>query len=170
MDKREEHYDKVKSILTSCKSRDHLKTAVKVINQFIKQYKVGEDDSQYDKLKQLLTLMKVKCRVGREEVLDEDLSASGKEFKTQAGLSGSPDLQKIKFEGEDKIEGGVADDTTPEELAKKHNVRLKDIVDEIKVGRKSLWIILKNFPITTRIKNMVLSLLKKVWKNLIKKE
>jgi hypothetical protein len=136
MDKREEHYEKVKSILTSCKSRDHLKTAVKVINQFIKQYKVGEDDSQYDKLKQLLTLMKVKCRVGREEVLDEDLSASGKEFKTQAGLSGSPDLQKIKFEGEDKIEGGVADDTTPEELSKKHNVRLKDIVDEIKVGKK----------------------------------
>lgn len=132
MDKREEHYDKVKSILTSCKSRDHLKTAVKVINQFIKQYKVGEDDSQYDKLKQ--SFIKVKCRVGREEVLDEDLSASGKEFKAVSSLI--PSLAGIKYESEDKIEGGVADDTTPEELSKKHNVRLKDIVDEIKVGKK----------------------------------
>ena len=136
MSKRQEHYDKVESILKSCKNILHLKTAVDIINQFTKQHRVGENDKEYIYLKQLLGLMKNKIKDSGDETIDEDLSPSGKEFKTQSGLSGSPELQKLKFEGEDKIEGGVADDMTPEDLAKKHNVRLKDIVDEIKVGKK----------------------------------
>jgi hypothetical protein len=206
MDKKQEHYEKVIAILTSCENRFHLKTAVKIINQFNKQYQIGEHDPEYIRLKQMLDLMKVKCGVKSsayndgEQLIDEEMSNIGKEFKVQAGLSGEPELQKLKFEQsaeelekirsqeivnklsdesridtkiptgqqvqgsgkhnspvvpqgtnttlkkgnaivssykpleEDKIKGGLADDKTIKDIAKKHNVKVGDIKKQIDMG------------------------------------
>jgi hypothetical protein len=135
MDKKELHFIKVKKILTSCENLEHLKTAVKIINQFNKQYRIGKDDPEYLELDKILYFMKKKCGIrDREERLEEEnLSTTGKEFKVQAGLSGEPELQKLKFE-QDKIEGGLADNKTPKDIAKKHNVKVDDIRNQIEKG------------------------------------
>ncbi len=133
MEKRKEHYDKLIRVIKSCKNRNHLKTAVKAANHFMEMYKVLETDIEYQTAKKLIGLMKVKCKVGNsEDHVTEDIS---KEFKVELGLSGVPELQSIKVESEE-IEGGVADDKTPKDLAKKHKRTLRDIADEINIGKE----------------------------------
>jgi len=64
--------------------------------------------------------------------LSEDITG---EFKLAAASSGVDALKNIKFEQEE-IEGGLADDKSVKDIAKKHNVNIKDIVDQIKKGTK----------------------------------
>tara|TARA_R100000951_G_C2637501_1_gene179784 strand:+ start:53 stop:1252 length:1200 start_codon:yes stop_codon:yes gene_type:complete len=64
--------------------------------------------------------------------LNEDITG---DFKLAAATSGVDALKNIKFEQEE-IEGGLADDKSVKDIAKKHNVNIKDIVDQIKKGTK----------------------------------
>jgi len=73
--------------------------------------------------------MRVKCK---PQNLGE-ISNIGKEFKRQAGVSGEPELQKLVFD-EDEQKGGEADNMSPEDLAKKHNVDIETIKKEIHIG------------------------------------
>jgi hypothetical protein len=61
---------------------------------------------------------------------DESFLASRNDWTNAASNAG---LKDIFFE--DEIVGGVADDKTPMDLAKKHKRTLRDIADEIKLGK-----------------------------------
>jgi hypothetical protein len=58
------------------------------------------------------------------------------EFKNAAATSGVDALKNIKFVEQEEIEGGLADDKSVKDIAKKHNVNIKDIVAQIKKGKE----------------------------------
>ncbi len=68
----------------------------------------------------------------KSDILKEDITG---EFKLAAATSGVDALKNIKFEQEE-IEGGLADDKSVKDIAKKHNVNIKDIVAQIEKGTK----------------------------------
>jgi hypothetical protein len=137
MDKKQEHYAKVKKILSSCQNRFHLKTAVKVINQFNQMYQIGEQDPEYVRLKQMLDLMKIKCGVksksynDEEQIIDEENTflADKSDWQREINVAGLTGVF-----AEDKIKGGLADDKTIKDIAKKHNVKVGDIRKQIEMG------------------------------------
>ena len=196
MEKREENFKKLIRVIKSCKNSDHLKTAVKASNYFMKMYEIGETDKQYQTAKTLVGLMKIKCKVGHSEkhiIEDESFGPSTNDWSNAANNAGLKDIffedegeeltpeemEKIRageiisqlsnkskvavsipagktvkgyatpggtgtntdlksakgvVEGEE-IVGGVADNKTPKDLAKKHKRTLRDIANEIKVGK-----------------------------------
>lgn len=117
-------YERTKEVILSCKNADQLRVAVRMYNQLNRMHALPED--KLDKLENLIGLMRIKCG---DDTLDEGMSNVGKEFRTAAASSGVPELQRIKFSETKKT-------LTNSELAKKHNVDLKDIKKEIKVGTK----------------------------------
>lgn len=120
-------YLKVRDVITSCNNVDQLRVGVKMFNLLNRKYDLDEKRSNI--LEQLIGLMRVKCK---PQNLGE-ISNIGKEFKRQAGVSGEPELQKLVFD-EDEQKGGEADNMSPEDLAKKHNVDIKTIKKEIHIG------------------------------------
>jgi hypothetical protein len=129
---RQSDYNRVRDVLISCENRDQLKAAVKMYNLLNRKYDLT--DKEVRKLENIVGLMRKKCLVPDEDSLRE-ISDIGQQFRTQAGLSGEPELNRIKFD-EDEVKGGLADNMTPEKLAKKHDVSVEDIKKEISVGTK----------------------------------
>ena len=76
--------------------------------------------------------MRKRLKFKKSDILKEDITG---EFKIAAATSGVDDLKNIKFEQEE-IEGGLADDKSVKDIAKKHNVNIKDIVAQIEKGTK----------------------------------
>ena len=72
--------------------------------------------------------MRKRLKFKKSDILKEDITG---EFKRAAVASRVDALKNIKFEQEE-IEGGLADDKSVKDIAKKHNVNIKDIVAQIK--------------------------------------
>ncbi len=124
-------YERTKKVILSCQNIEQLRVGVKMFNQLNKLHDLS--DKELDVLENLIGLMRIKCMGGEDDV-NEGKSQIGKEFHKAAQASGINDLRSIVFSEEEKVEGGKADDMTPEDLAEKHGVDLKDIEKEIEVG------------------------------------
>lgn len=123
-------YERTREVILSCKNMDQLKVGVKMFNQLNRIHDIPEKD--VEKLENLIGLMRIKCGV---EDITEEKSKIGQEFHKEVQKSGVQDLKNIAF-NEDEIKGGLSDDMTPESLAKKHKVSVKDIQREINIGSK----------------------------------
>ena len=126
-----EEYRKIIDTLKSCEDREQLKTAVNLVNLYIKKNQIKSDSVEYDTISKILDLVKIKCGVKRNKI-EEDITG---EFKLAAATSGVDALKNIKFEQEE-IEGGLADDKSVKDIADKHSVNIKDIVAQIKKGKE----------------------------------
>ena len=127
-EKMEADYGKTREVILSCKNMDQLKVGVRMFNHLNRMHELPEKD--LNKLENLIGLMRMKCN-GDE--VSEGMSNIGKEFRKYAGQAG---LNNIVFSEEEKFKGGEGDNMTPEDLAKKHNVDVKDIKKEIGIGTK----------------------------------
>lgn len=117
-------YERTKNVILSCKNLEQLKVAVKMYNQLNRMHSLSDD--KLDKLENLIGLMRIKFGV---EMVDENISAMGNEFKKETSKSGLPDLTKIRFNESTKK-------LTEKEIAKKHNSELEKIKKEISIGTK----------------------------------
>ena len=124
-------YERTREVILSCQNMDQLKVGIKMYNQLNKLHELPERD--LDKLENLIGLMKIKCNGGD---INEERSSIGNEFHKAAQMSGVQDLKSIVFSEEEEFKGGEADEMTPLDLAEKHNVDIKKIENEIKVGTK----------------------------------
>lgn len=121
-DKSKSDYEKTKDVIMSCKTPEQLKVGVRMYNQLNKMHSLSESD--LDKLENLIGLMRIKCGLESIEESTTDIDKTSKNHTTTGGIT---ELSKIKFSEDEK---------TPETIAKKHNVSVKDIEKEIKVGTK----------------------------------
>ena len=125
-EKMEADYGKTRDVILSCGNWEQLKVGVRMFNQLNILHDLPEKD--LNKLENLIGLMRMKCN-GDE--VSEDTSNIGKEFRKYAGQAG---LNNIVFSEEEQFVGGEADNMTPEDLAKKHDVDIKDIKKEMGIG------------------------------------
>jgi hypothetical protein len=124
-------YERTREVILSCQNMDQLKVGIKMYNQLNKLHELPERD--LDKLENLIGLMRIKCNGGD---IKEERSPIGNEFHKAAQMSGVQDLKNIVFSEEEEIKGGKADKMSPKDLADKHNVDVKEIEKEIRVGTK----------------------------------
>jgi len=99
-------YDKVKDIIMSCNNTTQLKVADKVLNKLVDKHSDKIPSKQINILKQLIKLMSLKCKKGKDEDVNE-IFDSGKDFKTQLNLSGVESLQKIAPQMKEEINIGT---------------------------------------------------------------
>jgi hypothetical protein len=123
----ERDYKKTKDTIISCYTPDQLRVGVKMFNRLTDLYDMS--DEQVNKLKNLIGLMRIKCNV---EEINEGESAIDKTFHKYTQMTGVPEIQQLRFNESE----GVSEDMTPEELAEKHGIDLKDIKKEIDLGTK----------------------------------
>ena len=124
-------YERTREVILSCQNMNQLKVGIKMYNQLNKLHELPEKD--LNKLENLIGLMKIKCNDGD---LTEERSSIGNEFHKAVQMSGVPDLKGIVFSEEEELNGGKSDKMSPKDLAKKHNVDVDDIENEIRVGTK----------------------------------
>jgi hypothetical protein len=124
---------KVGDTLRGVENKDQLKTAINLVNNFINLYNIKPSSSEYEYFKNMIGLLKVKHGVNKKSVKDinEDENIAS-QFRNAAISSGSPDLQKLKFE--DVVKGGRADKLSVNDIAKKHNISVDDVINEISMG------------------------------------
>jgi len=99
-------YDKVKDIIMSCNNTTQLKVADKVLNKLEGKHRDKIPTKQINTLKQLIKLMSLKCKKGKEEDVNEIFN-SGKDFKTQLNLSGQSELQDLAPQMKEEINIGT---------------------------------------------------------------
>jgi hypothetical protein len=124
-------YERTREVILSCQNMNQLKVGIKMYNQLNKLHELPEKD--LNKLENLIGLMKIKCNDGD---LTEERSSIGNEFHKAAQSSGVPELRSTVFSEDEEFKGGKADKMSPKDLAKKHNVDVDDIENEIRVGTK----------------------------------
>ena len=137
IEKMKADYGKTREVILSCENLEQLKVAVRMFNQLNILHDLPEKELK--KLENLIGLMRIRCKdVSPYDVpqkVDEDIYS---EFRG-AAMSAGPPLNQIKFAKgkdikEEEFVGGEADNMTPEDLAKKHDVDIKDIKKEIGIG------------------------------------
>ena len=99
-------YDKVRDIIMSCNNTTQLKVADKVLNKLEDKHRDKIPSQQINTLRQLIKLMSLKCRKGKEEDVNEIFN-SGKDFKTQLNLSGESELQDLAPQMKEEINIGT---------------------------------------------------------------
>ena len=123
---------KTRDVILSCENWEQLKVGVRMFNQLNILHDLPEKELK--KLENLIGLMRIRCKdVSPYDVpqkVDED---SYSDFRGEAMKAGPP-LSQINFVKEEEFIGGEADNMTPEDLAKKHDVDIKDIKKEIGIG------------------------------------
>lgn len=124
-------YERTREVILSCQNMNQLKVGIKMYNQLNKLHELPEKD--LNKLENLIGLMKIKCNDGD---LTEERSSIGNEFHKAAQSSGVRELRSTVFSEDEEFKGGKADKMSPKDLAKKHNVDVDDIENEIRVGTK----------------------------------
>src|SRR5210317_632118 len=124
-------YERTREVILSCQNMEQLKVGIKMYNQLNKLHELPEKD--LDKLENLIGLMRIKCNGGD---IKEERSSIGNEFHKAAQMSNVQDLKNIVFSEEEEFKGGEADKMSPKDLADKHNVDVKEIEKEIRVGTK----------------------------------
>lgn len=120
-------YDRTREVILSCNNWEQLKVGVRMFNLLNELHDIPEKD--LNTLENLIGLMRIKCGT---ENMNEDIYG---EFRGAAMKAGPP-LSQINFVKEEEFVGGEADNMTPEDLAKKHDVDIKDIKKEIGIGTK----------------------------------
>ena len=98
-------YDKVKDIIMSCNNANQLKVADKVLNKLENKYSDKIPTKQINILRQLIKLMSLKCKKGKEEVVE--MENSKKDFKTQLNLTGVKELQDLAPQMKEEINIGT---------------------------------------------------------------
>jgi hypothetical protein len=121
-DKSKSDYEKTRNVIMSCQTPEQLKVGVRMYNQLNKLHSLPE--SELDKLENLIGLMRIKCDIEQIDKNTSDIDKTSKKHTTSGGIN---ELSKIKFSEDEK---------TPESIAKKHNVSVKDIEKEIRIGTK----------------------------------
>jgi len=121
-------YLKVRDVIVSCNNEDQLRVGVKMYNLLLRKYDELTEKNR-NILEQLIGLMRLKCK----SKPIKEISSVGKEFKRQAGVSGTKELKELIFDEEEQ-KGGKSDNMSPEDLAKKHNVDIETIKKEIHIG------------------------------------
>jgi hypothetical protein len=124
-------YERTREVILSCQNMDQLKVGIKMYNQLNKLHELPERD--LDKLENLIGLMRIKCNGGD---INEERSSIGDEFHKAAQRSNVQVLKNTVFSEEEEFKGGEADKMSPKDLADKHNVDVKEIEKEIRVGTK----------------------------------
>jgi hypothetical protein len=124
-------YERTREVILSCQNMGQLRVGIKMYNQLNKLHELPEKD--LDKLENLIGLMRIKCRA---EDMNEERSSIGQEFHGAAQRSNVQVLKNIVFSEEEEFKGGEADKMSPKDLADKHNVDVKEIEKEIRVGTK----------------------------------
>ena len=126
-------YGKTRDVILSCKNWEQLRVGVRMFNQLNTLHDLPE--RELNKLENLIGLMRIKCKGDSSydvpKVVDEDTSNIGKEFRKST--MGQEWANGIVF-SEEEFVGGEADNKTPEDLAKKHDVDVSDIKKEIDIG------------------------------------
>ena len=126
-------YGKTRDVILSCKNWEQLRVGVRMFNQLNTLHDLPE--RELNKLENLIGLMRIKCKGDSSydvpKVVDEDTSNIGKEFRK--ATMGQEWANGIVF-SEEEFVGGEADNKTPEDLAKKHDVDVSDIKKEIDIG------------------------------------
>ena len=125
-----EKYRKVFKTIKSCETMEQLKNAVNLANNYFKSNNIKKSDPEYVSLSSALNIASGKCKD-----MNEEYFASTQDFKNAAATSGVDALKSIAFEQEE-IEGGLADGKSVEDIADEHSVNIKDIVAQIKKGKK----------------------------------
>jgi len=126
---------KVGDTLRGAENKEQLKSAINLVNNFIKMYNIKPSSTEYEYFKKMIDLLKVKHGVNIRSVKDiKETSDIGNQFRNAAISSGSPSLQKIQFE--DEIKGGKSDKLSVNDIAKKHDVPVDEIINEISIGIK----------------------------------
>jgi len=98
-------YDKVKGIIMSCNNTTQLKVADKVLNKLVDKHSDKIPTKQINILRQLIKLMSLKCKKGKEEVVE--METSKKDFKTQLNLTGVKELQDLAPQMKEEINIGT---------------------------------------------------------------
>ena len=131
-EKMEADYGKTRDVILSCNNWEQLSVAVRMFNQLNILHNLPERELK--KLENLIGLMRIKCKGVSDydipQKVDEDIYS---EFRGEAMKAGPP-LNRINFVKEEEFIGGEADNMTPEDLAKKHDVDVSEIKKEIGVG------------------------------------
>jgi len=124
---------KVGDTLRGAENKEQLKSAINLVNNFIKMYNIKPSSNEYEYFKNMIGLLKVKHNVNVKSVKDiKETSTVGNEFRKAAVSSGSPSLQKIQFE--DVVKGGKSDKLSVNDIAKKHKISVDNVIDEISMG------------------------------------
>ena len=131
-EKMEADYGKTRDVILSCNNWEQLSVAVRMFNQLNILHNLPERELK--KLENLIGLMRIKCKGVSDydipQKVDEDIYS---EFRGEAMKAGPP-LNRINFVKEEEFIGGEADNMTPEDLAKKHDVDVSEIKKEIGIG------------------------------------
>ena len=133
-EKMEADYGKTRDVILSCNNWEQLKVGVKMFNQLNILHDLPEKELK--KLNNIIGLMRIKCKSDSiydvPKPVDEDTSNIGKEFRK--ATMGQEWANGTVWSEEEEFVGGEADNMTPEDLAKKHDVDIKDIKKEIGIG------------------------------------
>lgn len=119
--------DRTREVILSCENLEQLKVAVRMFNQLNILHVIPE--KELNKLENLIGLMRIRCA---SDDITEDIYS---EFRGEAMKAGPP-LSQINFVKEEEFIGGEADNMTPEDLSRKHDVDVKDIKKEVSIGTK----------------------------------
>ena len=132
VEKMKADYGKTRDVILSCNNWEQLKVAVRMFNQLNILHDLPERELK--KLENLIGLMRIKCKDDSNydvsQKVDENIY---NEFRSEAMKAGPP-LNQINFVKEEEFTGGEADNMTPEDLAKKHDVDVSEIKKEIGIG------------------------------------
>jgi len=134
IEKMKADYGKTRDVILSCNNWEQLKVGVKMFNQLNILHDLPEKELK--KLNNIIGLMRIKCKSDSiydvPKPVDEDTSNIGKEFRK--ATMGQEWANGTVWSEEEEFVGGEADNMTPEDLAKKHDVDIKDIKKEIGIG------------------------------------
>ncbi len=87
-----EKYNKVKKVIKSCENEAQLNVAIRMFNILLEKYGKDIPDNNLHILKELLSLMRLKC-TGDEEI--NEIFNSGEDFSKQLGLSQTRELRDL---------------------------------------------------------------------------
>ena len=124
----DKEYRKVFKTIKSCETMEQLKNAVNMANLYFKSKGIKDGDPEHVSIKTAFDIAKAKC-----SRMTEEYFASTRDFETASREAG---LNISGFVSEEEIAGGLADDKSVKDIADKHSVNIKDIVAQIKKGKK----------------------------------
>jgi hypothetical protein len=105
---------KVGDTLRGAENKEQLKSAINLVNNFIKMYNIKPSSSEYEYFKNMIGLLKVKHNV-----------KSTKDIK---------ETSNVDNQFEDVVKGGKSDKLSVNDIAKKHKISVDDVIDEISMG------------------------------------
>ena len=106
---------KVGETLRGAENKEQLKSAINLVNNFIKMYNIKTSSSEYEYFKNMIGLLKVKHNVNVKSVKD------------------IKEISNVDNQFENEIKGGKL---SVNDIAKKFKISVDDVIDEISMGIK----------------------------------